>query len=178
MLVTRDNFTQFLNDSNLGFFTHYAAWSNGAYTTSKGETGPMELAITIMSILQVILNILVIVVLITNGIKREVKIKNFHFIVNVAATDIIGFILMIWCLEIQKDSWSYKSFDPEIFTEKMTAGCQTQMALIMFSYQNSVFATIFLTLDRFLVIYKPFEYELIMTQVGLFKWCQICTYST
>ena len=171
MKVHEENFTDFLEASNLTYFSQYAAWSNGAHTQSKGETGPMEVVIMIISILQVLLNMLVILVLILNSVIRKMrnKNKNFFFIVNLAGTDIVGFILMVVCLEIQKDSWSYKSSPPDVFSAKISSGCQKQIAILTFSYLNSVFATIFLTVDRFLFIYKSLHYESFMNRVSCLK---------
>ena len=169
MKVDKENFSNFLDDSNFSYFTQYAAWSNGAHTRSKGETGPMEVVIMIISILQVLLNSIVILVLVLNSITRRIRNKNFFFIVNLAATDIVGFIFMLVCLEIQKDSWSYKSSPPNLFSAKITLGCQKQMAILTFSYLNSVLATIFLTVDRFLFIYKSLHYESFMNKVICLK---------
>ena len=126
----------------------------------------MEMIIEGISILQVLLDMIVILVLILNSynMKRKMRNKNFYFIVNLAATDIVGFFLMMTCIEIEKVSWSYKKDTPDKFSEKMTSGCQVLMAILNFAYMNSVFATISLTVDRFFFIYKPLTYECIMNK--------------
>ena len=167
MIISRTNFTQFLEDSNLSYMLQYASWSNGAHTQSIGDSGPMELGVTTLSVIQFLLNMTIIIVLMLNGINKKVKNNSFYFIVNLAATDLVGFILIIVALKIQENSWTYKSSSSDVFSEKMTKGCQRQINLFTFSYLNTVLATVFLTLDRFLFISKPLTYSILVTKTRI-----------
>ena len=155
MIITSTNLTKLLESFNLGYIVQYSSWF---------DDGPFEIIVTVLSSLQVLLNLLVIIVLALYVFNMKVKNNSFYFIINLAATDIVGFLLLLAALKIQESTWSNEAYGPDIFTLKMTKGCQRQMALLSFSYLNTILATVSLTLDRFLFISKSLRYKIIVTK--------------
>ena len=136
-----------------------------------------------LSIIPLPLNIFVISVLLVYLRSANIHQNSFYFIINLAITDIFGSILNIifinlnlntWshqnCEKIKVNAWSYElncgRSDPAAkFTlaPNMILVCSWQIGLFTFSYLNTVLATGFLSLDRFLFIYKPLKYSITMT---------------
>eukprot|EP00092_Neocalanus_flemingeri_P014414 GFUD01015549.1.p1 GENE.GFUD01015549.1~~GFUD01015549.1.p1 ORF type:complete len:458 (+),score=72.20 GFUD01015549.1:61-1434(+) len=138
----------------------YSAWFE--------TDGPMDYTIYVLASCQVVLNMFVIVVLLLYPKINESQFNSFYFIINLAATDLIGFVMTITSVFIQQNVWNhqkdYNFFNPEIFVKKMRTGCRWQMGLLTFSYLNTVLATTFLTLDRNIFISKPLRYSLFVTK--------------
>ena len=153
-MITQKNFTQLLESFHFDYLVQYTSWF---------DDGPMELTVTILSSLQVLLNMAVIIILMLYGVNKKVN-NSSYFIVNLAATDIVGFLVLIYALQIQESALVNKVSDPDLFLSEMAEGCHKQMALLSFSYLNTILATVFLTHDRYLFISKPFRYQIIVTK--------------
>ena len=160
MIINQTNLTQLLTSFNLGYLVDYSSW--------YGD-GPMELGVMIVSSTQVLLNMMVILVLALYAKNIKDKNNSFYFIVNLAATDIVGFLLLLVAFKIQESALDYKDSGPDIFLMKMTEGCQIQMGLLSFSYLHTIFATVSLTFERFLFISYPFKYKIIITKESCLK---------
>ena len=85
--------------------------------------GPMYFTIYILGILQVILNSFVISVLLLYPKDKNPQFNSFYFITNLAATDIVGFVMNLITVFIQQHVWShqkdYSSFDPETYAKEL-----------------------------------------------------------
>ena len=93
MIINQTNLTQLLTSFNLGYLVDYSSW--------YGD-GPMELGVMIVSSIQVLLNMMVIIILVLYAFNMKDKNNSFYFIVNLAATDIVGFILLSVAFKIQE----------------------------------------------------------------------------
>ena len=141
----------------------YLVDHNRLFSTWFETQGPMDLIIYTLSAIQLPLNIFLIVVLLLYPRNKNVHLNSSFFITNLAFTDIFSFIMTIISVFIQQNIWShqrnYNEFDPVVFSSSMRSGCRWQIGLFTFSYLNTVLATGFLTLDRYLFIYKPLKYS-------------------
>ena len=89
------------------------------YSSWYETYGPMDFTIYILGIFQVILNMFVISVLLFFPKNKNPQFNSFYFIINLAATDIVGFVMNLNTVFIQQHVWShqkdYSSFDPETY---------------------------------------------------------------
>ena len=157
------NKTEGLENSSLGYLVEYS----DVYSAWFETEGPMEWTAYTLSSFQVVFNLFIIIILIIYAINKNVENNSFYFIVNLATTDLIGFMMLLIALQTQTSYWShqrdYTAYDPVEYSSKMRAGCRVQLG-ITFSYLNTVFATISLTVDRFLFISKPLTYGIFVTK--------------
>ena len=113
---------------------------------------------------QLILNLLVILVISIHKIEKKQRVQNqfvFAFILNLALADLVGFAASI--TDVIFDDWIFteKYFveSPDLFVKRMTFGCIVQTSIMEFSYVQSLMSTAFLTLERYILIAKPFDYD-------------------
>ena len=167
MIINKTHLTQVLGDSPLCHLVEYSH----VYSPWFEAEGPMEWTAYVLSSFQVVLNLLIIIILVIYAINKKVENNSFYFIINLATTDLVGFLMLLIALQIQASTWShqrdYTAYDPDLFSSrKMRAGCRVQIGILHFSYLNTVFATISLTVDRFLFISKPLTYGIFVTKVS------------
>ena len=158
MKINKTYLSQVLENSSLGHLVDYS----DVYSTWFETEGPMEWTAYTLSSFQVILNLFIIIILIIYAINKNVENNSIYFIINLATTDLVGFVMLLIALQTQTSTWShqrdYATYDPDDFSMKMMAGFRLQMVILTFSYLNTIFATISLTVDRFLFISKPLTY--------------------
>ena len=113
---------------------------------------------------QLILNLLVILVISIHKIEKKQRVQNqfvFAFILNLALADLVGFAASI--TDVIFDDWifpkNYFVESPDLFVKRMTFGCIVQTSIMEFSYVQSLMSTAFLTLERYILIAKPFDYD-------------------
>ena len=112
---------------------------------------------------QFVLNLTVIGIVLLNKFTKKQQRNQyvFAFILNLAFSDLVGFAINITDVVVEK--WifpeDYFLHDPESFGRRMTRGCIIQSAILEFAYVQSLLATSFLTLERYLLIAKPFDYD-------------------
>ena len=113
---------------------------------------------------QLILNLLVILVISIHKIEKKQRVQNqfvFAFILNLALADLVGFAASV--TDVIFDDWIFteKYFveSPDLFVKRMTFGCIVQTSIMEFSYVQSLMSTAFLTLERYILIAKPFDYD-------------------
>ena len=164
MKINRTILRQMLGTSQLGHLVDHSDFYSSWFETD----GPMDFTIYVFASCQFLLNIFVMVVLLLYPKSKNAMFNSFYFIINLAATDLVGFVMTITSVIIQQQVWShqkdYTAFDPETFSRKMKTGCRWQMGLLTFSYLNTVLATMFLTLDRNIFISRPLRYSLFVTK--------------
>ena len=164
MIINKTHLSQVLENSLLGHLVEYS----DIYSPWFETEGPMEWSAYVLSSFQVVLNLFIVIILIIYAINKNVENNSFYFIINLATTDLIGFMMLLISLQIQASIWSHQSeyaaYDPDVFSSKMRTGCSIQMGILTFSYLNTIFATISLTVDRFLFISKPLRYGIFVTK--------------
>ena len=169
MIINKTHLSQVLGDSQLGHFVNYSE----VYSPWFETDGPMEWIAYGLSSLQVILNLFIIIILIIYVINKDVDNKSFYFIINLATTDIVGFLMFIIVMQIRSSYWSkhgdYTSYDPDASSSKMSDMCPVNMGLLTFSYLNTISATLLLTVDRFLFISKSLKYGVLVTKESCLK---------
>ena len=123
---------------------------------------------------QLILNLLVILVISIHKIEKKQRVQNqfvFAFILNLALADLVGFAASI--TDVIFDDWIFteKYFveNPDLFVKRMTFGCIVQTSIMEFSYVQSLMSTAFLTLERYILIAKPFDYDKVSLSLQLFS---------
>ena len=123
---------------------------------------------------QLILNLLVILVISIHKIEKKQRVQNqfvFEFILNLALADLVGFAASI--TDVIFDDWiftkNYFVENPDLFVKRMTFGCIVQTSIMEFSYVQSLMSTAFLTLERYILIAKPFDYDKVSLSLQLFS---------
>lgn len=159
MLINKTHLSQVLSQSPLG---HLVTYSDTYYPWFEAE-GPMEWTAYTLSSIQVLLNLPIIIILIMYLRKKNIDKNSFFFIINLAMTDVVSFLILLIAIQIRASYWS-NQVDPDIFSSKMRDGCRINMGLLSFSYLNTIFATLTLTVDRFLFISKPLTYGIFVTK--------------
>ena len=156
MIFNRSELNKSLSQLDYGYLVQYSSWY---------ADGPMEVVVTGLSGVQVFLNLMIIIILTLYCINNKEKNNNsFYYIVNLAATDIVGFLLIFISLKFQDYAWAGKTLVYDEFQQRMAESCHNQMGLLSFSWLNTILATVFLTFDRFLFISRPFDYKIIATK--------------
>ena len=122
---------------------------------------------------QLILNLLVILVISIHKIEKKQRVQNqfvFAFILNLALADLVGFAASI--TDVIFDDWifpkNYFVENPDLFVKRMTFGCIVQTSIMEFSYVQSLMSTAFLTLERYILIAKPFDYDKVSLSLQFF----------
>ena len=168
MIINKKHLSQVLGDSQLGHFVNYSE----VYSTLFEKDEWKEIAYGLSSF-QVILNLSIIIILIIYVINKDVENNSFYFIINLATTDIVGFLMFIIVIQIRSSYWSkhgdYTSYDPDVSSSKMSDMCPVNMGLLTFSYLNTISATLLLTVDRFLFISKSLKYGVLVTKESCLK---------
>ena len=123
---------------------------------------------------QLILNLLVILVISIHKIEKKQRVQNqfvFAFILNLALAGLVGFAASI--TDVKFDDWifpkNYFVESPDLFVKRMTFGCIVQTSIMEFSYVQSLMSTAFLTLERYILIAKPFDYDKVSLSLQLFS---------
>ena len=158
MIIDKSLLDQFLSNVSLG---HYNDYSHIYYPWFLD--GPMNSAAYVLSGFQVLFNTLVILSLLFYAIKKK-KIENnsFYLIINLALTDIVGFILLSFALKIQESFWldegDFTAQHSGSFVIQMRNGCKKQMSLLTFCYLNTILATVLLAIDHYFFICHSWTY--------------------
>ena len=137
MKINKTILRQMLGNSQL---THLVDQS-GFYSSWFETSGPMDLIIYTLVSFQLPLNIFIICVLLLNK-SNNTNFNSFYFIINLATTDIVGFIMTITSVFIQQTVWShqrdYSDFDLSGFSTRVKTGCCWQISLLTFFYLNTM----------------------------------------
>ena len=162
MIINKTHLSHFLGDSQLGHFVDYSEvyypWFDKDYVKWIAY-GP--------SSFQVILNLSIIIILIIYVINKDVENNSFYFIINLATTDIVGFLMFIIVMQIKDHD--YTLYDPDVSSSKRSDMCPVKQGLLAFSYLNTISATLLLTVDRFLFISKSLKYGVLVTKESCLK---------
>ena len=131
---------------------------------------------------QLILNLLVILVISIHKIEKKQRVQNqfvFAFILNLALADLVAFAINI--TDVIFDDWifteNYFVENPDLFGKRMTFGCRVQTSIMEFSYVQSLMSTAFLTMERYILIAKPFDYDKVSIFFFLFSFHNLRIYS-
>ena len=150
MIINKTHLSQVLDTSLLIHLVEYS----DSYSPWFEAEGPMEWTAYFLSSFQVLFNLIIIIVLTVYGILKKFDNNSFNFIINLAITDVVGFVILLITIQIRATYWShqrdYTTFDPDLFSSGMRDGCRMNMGLLTFSYLNTIFATVSLKpyLDR------------------------------
>ena len=113
---------------------------------------------------ELVLNLLVILVILIHKIDKKQRMQNqyvFAFILNLALSDLLGFAVII--THVLVDDWIFPQNhfleDPDAFDARVSFGCRVQASILEFAYVQSLMSTGFLTMERYILIAKPFDYE-------------------
>ena len=173
MLINESHVLAAVGSSNLRYVVQF----NHLVAPWLETGGPMDLvALRVLSSLHVLLNTMVVLVLAFYCRNSRHFDNSGYFIINLAITDLVGFVMLFISLLIQQSIWNeqsdYELFDPLTYSTQLRSGCQMQMGLLTFSYLNTVFATGCLTVDRYVFITRPMRYKAISgSTINIYQIC-------
>lgn len=92
----------------------------------------------------------------------------FLFILNLAVEDTLGFAITI--THLIYDEWMFEANywldEPRLFYQRLEHGCKVQTGIMSFVYVHSLLSTMFLTLERYFLITKPFTYDKVSLRIS------------